>query len=102
MARLATRITTETCSTARGAGNKLGSVLFQAHGCIYYKTDLIAKGDTAQSLEATVAGPGGSTKLNPSLIEKFALGPLTQAVLWEDERATMSLDRGPCRLRVLL
>lgn len=78
---------------------KLASILFQKHGCIYYKADLVAKGDPAQSLE--VANNGGSTELNLALLDKFAIGPLTQAILWEGERATMSLDRGPCKLGLL-
>jgi hypothetical protein len=81
---------------------KLASVLFQKRGCIYYKADLPAKGDPVQNLEASISDHGDApTKLPPSLIDKFAIGPLTQAVLWEGERATMALDRGPCKLILL-
>jgi hypothetical protein len=73
---------------------KLASVSFQNHGCIYFKADLENKGIFAQSLEATF---GNSKELDPLLTEKYALGPLAQAVLWEGERAAMALDRGPCK-----
>lgn len=77
---------------------KLASVSFHSHGCIYYKADLETKGVRNQSLEATYNSLGDPLKkLDPSIMAKFALGPLTQAVLWEGERATMALDRGPCK-----
>ncbi|TVY92124.1 Altered inheritance of mitochondria protein, mitochondrial [Lachnellula willkommii] len=75
---------------------KLASVSFRNHGCIYYKADLETKGVHAQSLEATYNSLGNPLReLDSSIMAKFALGPLTQAVLWEGERATMALDRGP-------
>ena len=78
---------------------KLTSVSFLRHGCIYYKKDLEKKGLPAYDLEAISLSSGGPVKgLNPALSEEFALGPLTEARLWEGERATMNLDRGPCKL----
>ncbi|KAL2064617.1 hypothetical protein VTL71DRAFT_3754 [Oculimacula yallundae] len=75
---------------------KLASVSFQSHGCIYYKDDLKTKGVRAQSLEATYSSIGNFSKeLDPSRMAKFVLGPLNQAVLWQGERATMDLERGP-------
>ncbi|TVY51693.1 Altered inheritance of mitochondria protein 9, mitochondrial, partial [Lachnellula cervina] len=75
---------------------KLASVSFHSHGCIYYKADLETKGVRNQSLEATYNSLGDPLKkLDPSIMAKFALGPLIQAVLWEGERATMALDQGP-------
>ncbi|TVY42581.1 Altered inheritance of mitochondria protein, mitochondrial [Lachnellula occidentalis] len=75
---------------------KLASVSFRSHGCIYYKADLETKGVRTHSLEATYKLMGNALKeVDSSIMAKFALGPLTEAVLWEGERATMPLDRGP-------
>lgn len=78
---------------------KLASVSFRRHGCIYYKKDLEKKGLPTYDLEARSLLSDGLTKqINSVLTEEFALGPLTEARLWEHERATMDLDRGPCKL----
>ena len=77
---------------------KLASVSFRRHGCIYYKKDLEQNGLPAYDLEARSLSPDGSTgQFDSVLTEEFALGPLTEARLWEGERATMNLDRGPCK-----
>jgi len=76
---------------------QLMSVCFQQHGCIYYKKDLEEKGIFPQALEAKAllsAGPGKTL----SSTNEFALGPLTRTILWQNKRATMKLDRGPCKL----
>lgn len=75
---------------------KLTSVSFRKHGCIYYKKDLKKKGISAYDLEAKSLSSGDFTK--ELLTEGFALGPLVEARLWEGDRATMNLDRGPCKL----
>jgi hypothetical protein len=76
---------------------KLSSVSFQHHGCIYFKADLEAKGIVAQSLEAKISTHEFSpTELDHSLMDKFAIGPLNQALLWDTKSSTMALDRGPC------
>ncbi|KAF1953158.1 hypothetical protein CC80DRAFT_420717 [Byssothecium circinans] len=72
---------------------KLTSVSFQRHGCLYYKKDLEGKGDRAFDLEARSQASVDFVK--GLLTDEFALGPLTEAKLWEDGRATMDLDRGP-------
>ncbi|KAH8732412.1 hypothetical protein GQ44DRAFT_754940 [Phaeosphaeriaceae sp. PMI808] len=47
-------------------------------------------------LEAELVSSAGSVKsLDPALTEKFAFGLLTEARLWEGERASVNLDRGP-------
>ncbi|TVY27963.1 Altered inheritance of mitochondria protein, mitochondrial [Lachnellula hyalina] len=75
---------------------KLASISFQRHGCIYYKKDLEKKGLPPYELEArSLSSDGPTTRLNFVLTEGFAFGPLTEARLWERERATMNLDRGP-------
>lgn len=76
----------------------ISSILFQKHGCIYYKSDLETKGHVTQDLEAGLILPNGALEeLKPSSTEKFTIGPLTDAWLWEGERAVMPLDRGPCK-----
>lgn len=80
---------------------ELTSLSFRRHGCIYYKKDLEMKGLPAYDLEAKPLLCGGrANEPDPALLEDFALGPLTEARLWEDDRATMVLDRGPCKLYV--
>ncbi|CZT52708.1 uncharacterized protein RSE6_14068 [Rhynchosporium secalis] len=75
---------------------KLASVSFKSHGCIYYKDDLKNKGVHVQSLKATYSSMGNPSKeLDPSHTAKFVLGPLDEAVLWQGERATLALERGP-------
>ena len=59
-----------------------------------------AKGILAQDLKAKFSSSDDCPKeLDTLLIGKFALGPSTEAGLWEGERATMTLDQGPCKLR---
>ncbi|CZT12207.1 uncharacterized protein RCO7_10448 [Rhynchosporium graminicola] len=75
---------------------KLASVSFRRHGCIYYRNDLAKKGLTAYDLEAkSLSTDGTPVQLESISTEEFAIGPLTEARLWEGERATMELDRGP-------
>ncbi|KAG4429419.1 hypothetical protein IFR05_015093 [Cadophora sp. M221] len=75
---------------------KLASVSFRRHGCIYYRKDLVKKGLSAYDLEAeSLSTDGILMQLNSVSTEEFAIGPLTEARLWEGERATMKLDRGP-------
>jgi hypothetical protein len=82
---------------------KLTSVSFQKHGCIYYRKDLEKKGLRIYDLEARILSPDGSTELlNTAVTDEFVLGPLTEARLWEGERATLNLDRGPCKFFIPL
>jgi hypothetical protein len=80
---------------------KLASISFQKHGCLYYKADLTDRRDAAQCVEVNALCVGDSVELDSALLDKFAIGPLTQAVIWDDERATMPLDRGPCKSELL-
>ncbi|KAF2654300.1 hypothetical protein K491DRAFT_693946 [Lophiostoma macrostomum CBS 122681] len=73
---------------------KLTSVSFQKHGCIYYKKHLKEKGIPAYDL-GIGASQGFDNEVDTGLQEEFALGPLTEARLWADERENMDLDRGP-------
>ncbi|PVH85726.1 hypothetical protein DL98DRAFT_568045 [Cadophora sp. DSE1049] len=75
---------------------KLASVSSRRHGCIYYRKDLVEKGLPTYDLEAkSISTDGTPMQLNSVSTEEFAIGPLTEARLWEGERATMKLDRGP-------
>ena len=53
-----------------------------------------------QDIDAIFSASG--ERLDCSILSKLAFGPLTQARLWEGERAQMTLDRGPCELSGLL
>jgi hypothetical protein len=77
--------------------SQLMSVCFQKHGCIYFKKDLEEKGVTPQALEARVLLPTGPSEALSST-DEFALGPLSRTILWQNERSTMELERGPCKL----
>lgn len=79
---------------------KLASISFKNHGCIYYKADLEDNGMHTQDIDAIFSASG--ERLDCSILAKLAFGPLTQARLWEGERAQMTLDRGPCELSGLL
>lgn len=82
---------------------RLKSVSFQKHGCIYYRQDLEKKGLRIYDLEAEIQLSSGSMAvLDPGVTNDFVFGPLTEAGLWEDERATMNLDRGPCKCFILV
>jgi hypothetical protein len=74
--------------------SKLMSISFLKHGSIYYKADLDSKGHTSEPLSVDVAD--SSMKIDRTALDKFTIGPLTEARLWAGERASMNLDRGPC------
>ncbi|KAH9224221.1 hypothetical protein DL95DRAFT_517449 [Leptodontidium sp. 2 PMI_412] len=81
---------------------KLTSLRFGAHGCIYYQAHLVQKGFyasnyAASSLERQWCVPDDEPVIPsiPSCLEKFTIGPLVEARLWEGEKAGMNLDRGP-------
>ena len=78
---------------------KVTSVTFWKQGCICYKKDLENRGLPAENLETASPSHDGPARLLDSVsAERYALGPLTEARLWEGERAKMKLDRGPCKL----
>jgi len=79
---------------------RMTSISFGRHGCIYFKKDLEKKGLPVYDLDAQVL-PSDRKWLNTMATKEFALGPLTEAKLWEDERATMNLKWGPCKLLIL-
>jgi hypothetical protein len=75
---------------------KLASISFRKHGCVYYRKHLEEKGLPAHKLGVS-ASHGFDNVVDAQAMEDFALGPLTEAGLWADEREAMDLDRGPCK-----
>lgn len=73
---------------------KLMSISFLKHGSIYYKADLDSKGHTSEPLSVDVSE--SSMRIDCIALDKFTVGPLTEARLWAGERASMNLDQGPC------
>jgi hypothetical protein len=73
------------------------SLSFGTHGCIYFKKDLERKGLPACDLDTRVIS-SDIKWLNTAATKEFAMGPLTEGILWEDERATVDLKRSPCKL----
>ncbi|KAL4935412.1 hypothetical protein BDV06DRAFT_217450 [Aspergillus oleicola] len=66
---------------------KLASVAFPRHGCLYYQSHL----------ESRPQKPAFTTiPKQVNVLGGFAVGPLTDPTLWQGQRATMNLNRGPC------
>lgn len=69
----------------------LSAVKFKTHGCIYFKEDL-----------QRVTGSSEAIQLNlvqqDLTLERYAIGPLTKAELWNSSREQLDIDRGPCTL----
>jgi hypothetical protein len=77
---------------------RLASVSFSRHGCIYFKKDLDKKGLRFYNLDGKLISADGSMEtFSTADMDEFVLGPLIEGKLWEDGRATMDLDRGPCK-----
>jgi hypothetical protein len=77
---------------------RLASVLFSRHGCIYFKKDLDKKGLRFYNLDGKLMLTDGSIEtFSTGHMDEYVLGPLTEGKFWEDGRATMDLDRGPCK-----
>lgn len=68
--------------------NKLTTITFDKHGCIYFKEDLRSLVGEAEDIH-TQSG-------RSDVLERFSLGPLTANELWSGTRVDMNLDRGPC------
>jgi hypothetical protein len=76
---------------------KLTSVSFRGHGCLYHRKDLEGRALRIFDLQAQFLSPNGPAEpLDAPPMSNFVLGPLSEARLWEGERASMDLDRGPC------
>ena len=69
--------------------NKLSTITFDKHGCIYFKEDLLSLVGEAEEIHTQSGGP--------DVLERFSIGPLTTNELWNGTRRDMNLDRGPCK-----
>lgn len=58
---------------------------FPAHGCIFYEEDVPLQ----LRCESQILG---------STLQKYAIGPLVDPVLWEDGRQSLDVHKGPCQL----
>ena len=77
--------------------SKLTSASFRRHGCIYYKDDLEKKNVRSYEIENEIDfSQSFSNDVETACIKDLVIGPITEAKLWEGERETMNLDRGPC------
>ncbi|KAE8408302.1 phosphotransferase enzyme family protein [Aspergillus pseudonomiae] len=66
--------------------NRLTTISFPQHGCIYFKDDLRALTGDAEDINIESAAAES--------LSRFAIGPLTSTELWEGARRDMRLDRG--------
>ncbi|KAE8155282.1 phosphotransferase enzyme family protein [Aspergillus avenaceus] len=67
--------------------NRLTTIPFPRHGCIYFKDDLRSLTGKCEDINIDTSNAGS--------LSRFSIGPLTSAELWEDSRREMRLDRGP-------
>lgn len=68
--------------------NTLTTISFPRHGCIYFKDDLQLLAGEAENIYVESS--------TPQSLDRFSIGPLTFAELWDNGRKDMKLDRGPC------
>ncbi|OGM39419.1 hypothetical protein ABOM_012117 [Aspergillus bombycis] len=67
--------------------DRLTTISFPRHGCIYFKDDLRSLAGYAEDIKIESAATES--------LERFSIGPLTSSELWEGTRRNMRLDRGP-------
>lgn len=65
---------------------KLTDTKFKLCGCIYFKEDL------PQGERLVI-----SSTILPSTQERFTIGPLVDMDHWQKVKASMDLNRGPCK-----
>ena len=65
---------------------KLTDTKFKQCGCIYFKED-IPQGDRLVT----------TSTISPSTLERFTMGPLVDMDHWRKVKASMDLNRGPCK-----
>lgn len=71
------------------AEQRLLDAKFSQYGSLYYKSD-IPEADRAPRLYADVSRPDDGSEA------KFCIGPSANRNFYEDERADMDIERGPC------
>ncbi|KKK16417.1 hypothetical protein ARAM_006369 [Aspergillus rambellii] len=67
--------------------NKLTTISFDKHGCIYFKEDLRSLVGEAEDIHTRT--------VKSDFLERFSIGPLTTNELWSETRKDMKLDCGP-------
>jgi hypothetical protein len=70
--------------------NRLASLKFSHHGCIYFRDTLEGKTTSSQPL---ITRP----PILSAFADRFVLGPLVTSELWGNEDRELDLDRGPCK-----
>ena len=79
-----------------GVQKKLSSISFAKHGCIYYARDIESRNCSWERLDpdsSVISQMCGTSELS-----EFAIGPSNDRKLWQNERRTMHLNRGPCEI----
>lgn len=71
---------------------QLTSVNFKRHGAIYFKEDIQGQLENDSHDTDLLVEPS----IDPDILARYALGPLTSSELWQSGRTTMELGRGPC------
>ncbi|PYI01878.1 hypothetical protein BO78DRAFT_240590 [Aspergillus sclerotiicarbonarius CBS 121057] len=74
---------------------KLASVSFPIHGCLYYTSDLRSGCSEIEGLDIMLDKSVMSTVGHRSQLSQSAIGPSNDRRLWQSERHSMKLDRGP-------
>lgn len=69
---------------------QLTSTKFIKSGYIYFKGDILEN----MSINSIIVL---SVLLHSLVLERFTLGPLTLSGLWRGDRASIDINRGPCK-----
>ncbi|KAH8816555.1 phosphotransferase enzyme family protein [Xylogone sp. PMI_703] len=68
--------------------NRLASLTFNKHGCIYFRDSIEDQEVASQPLIT-------SPPVSSAIVDRFVLGPLITAELWGSEDTPSDVDRGP-------
>ncbi|OJZ91270.1 hypothetical protein ASPFODRAFT_68133 [Aspergillus luchuensis CBS 106.47] len=74
---------------------KLASVSFHMQGCLYYTPDLKSKVPDVKGLDTMLSISPGLKIEDCRQLSCFGIGPSNDRNLWNGERHSMKLDRGP-------
>lgn len=70
---------------------KFESARFSQHGSLYFKEDVSAE------LQKMPLFAGDVPDQLKAFSERYRIGPISDRQWWRNDRATMDLDRGPCK-----
>lgn len=76
---------------------KLISVSFPIHGCLYYTSDLKSENPGVGGLDTMLDNALMSKMGHDGQLSQFTIGPSNDRKLWQNERHSMKLDKGPCK-----